>query len=139
LRWEGDDGARCVVLSPQHLVVVVECGDDSGGSGQSAVEFGDLLLGCGQLSAEIMHRDLGLTVRPDATLKQLATQALSDRDREMKAFVVACLSALIADPDGFLEQLNEHWPAAKPRGRPRKATSAMADSDETGEPPRTDR
>ncbi|MFM9499874.1 hypothetical protein ACKI1Q_40620 [Streptomyces galilaeus] len=85
------------------------------------------------------HRDPGLTVRPDATLKQQATQELSDRDREMKAFVVACLSALVADPDGFLEQLNEHWPAEKPRGRPRKATSPMADADETGEPPRTDR
>ena len=78
------------------------------------------------------HRDPGLTVRPDATLKAQATQALSDRDREMKAFVVACLSALVADPDSFLELLNEHWPAEKPRGRPRKSPlpSAGAGTDE---------
>lgn len=85
------------------------------------------------------HKDPGLTVRPDAALKQQATQALSDRDREMKAFVVACLNALVTDPDGFLEQLKEHWPAERPRGRPRNTTSPMGDTAETGEPPRTDR
>ncbi|WP_406490575.1 hypothetical protein OHB06_00855 [Streptomyces sp. NBC_01604] len=81
------------------------------------------------------HRDPRLTVRPDTDLKQQATQALSDRDREMQGFVVACLNALVVDPDGFLERLKEHWPAEKPRGRPRKATSPSADGDETDEAP----
>ncbi|GHE51097.1 hypothetical protein [Streptomyces capitiformicae] len=79
------------------------------------------------------HRDPGLTVRPGADLKQQATQALSDRDREMQGFVVACLTALVADPDGFLERLAEHWPAEKPRGRPRKATSPLAGGDGPGD------
>ncbi|GGX58155.1 hypothetical protein [Streptomyces chartreusis] len=81
------------------------------------------------------HRDPGLTVRPDAALKEQATQALSARNQEMQGFVVACLNALVADPDGFLERLEEHWPADKPRGRPRKATSPSADGDETGDVP----
>ncbi|MEU0896830.1 hypothetical protein [Streptomyces massasporeus] len=81
------------------------------------------------------HRDPGLTVRPATTLKQQATQALGDRDREMQGFVVACLNALVADPDGFLEQLKEHWPSEKPRGRPRKATSPSSDGDETDDAP----
>jgi hypothetical protein len=38
----------------------------------------------------------------------------------MQAFVVACLTALVADPDGFLVQLAGHWPEEKPRGRPRR-------------------
>ncbi|MHA4818768.1 hypothetical protein ACXZ65_30975 [Streptomyces aculeolatus] len=38
----------------------------------------------------------------------------------MRAFVVACLAALVADPDRFLAQLDSHWPEQKPRGRPRR-------------------
>ncbi|MER6187749.1 hypothetical protein [Streptomyces sp. NPDC001652] len=79
------------------------------------------------------HRDpSGLTVRPGAELKQQATDALNDRDREMRAFVVACLNALVADPDAFLERLNEHWPAEKPRGRPRKPTPSQPAPPEQG-------
>ncbi|MFG2681285.1 hypothetical protein [Streptomyces sp. NPDC048392] len=81
------------------------------------------------------HRDPVLNVRPDATLKAQATQALSARNQEMQGFLVACLNALVADPDGFLEQLREHWPAEKPRGRPRKATSPSAEGDETDDAP----
>ncbi|MFJ3310268.1 hypothetical protein ACIPSA_46210 [Streptomyces sp. NPDC086549] len=66
------------------------------------------------------HRDPPLTVRPPATLKADAQKELTNRGREMKAFIVACLNALVADPDGFLNLLNEHWPAETPRGRPRK-------------------
>lgn len=53
----------------------------------------------------------------------------------MQGFLVACLNALVANPDGFLEQLKEHWPAEKPRGRPRKATSPPADGDKTDNAP----
>lgn len=67
------------------------------------------------------HREPGLTVRPPADLKARASTALSDRGKEMQAFITACLRALDADPDGFLAVLTEHWPAPKPRGRPRKS------------------
>lgn len=70
------------------------------------------------------HRDPGLTVRPPAAVKAAAQRELAQRGRETKAFVVACLNALISDPDGFLEHLAEHWPADTPRGRPRKATGS---------------
>ncbi|MEV5721093.1 hypothetical protein AB0L41_45125 [Amycolatopsis mediterranei] len=32
----------------------------------------------------------------------------------MRAFVVACLTALTKDPDRFLEALKPHWPDKKP-------------------------
>ncbi|MFJ4931616.1 hypothetical protein [Streptomyces sp. NPDC088736] len=70
------------------------------------------------------HRDPGLTVRPPAALKTAAQEQLGQRGRETKAFVVACLNALVADPDGFLENLAEHWPAETRRGRPPKETPA---------------
>ncbi|GGP80238.1 hypothetical protein [Streptomyces melanogenes] len=69
------------------------------------------------------HRDPPLTTRPPAALKQQATAALQAHDREMQAFVVACLTALVADPKGFLGQLADHWPPEKPRGRPRKTAA----------------
>ncbi|MFI6771171.1 hypothetical protein [Streptomyces sp. NPDC050355] len=69
------------------------------------------------------HRDPPLTVRPPADLKAEAQAALAARDLEVRAFVVACLNALVADPDQFLSELGTHWPERKPRGRPPKATS----------------
>lgn len=69
------------------------------------------------------HRNPPLTVRPDPDLKAQATTALSDHHREMQAFVVACLRALVSDPDGFLGQLADHWPPESPRGRPRKSAA----------------
>ncbi|MGW7260724.1 hypothetical protein [Streptomyces sp. NPDC054834] len=84
------------------------------------------------------HRDPPLTVRPPATLKADAQKELTDRDREMKAFVVACLNALVADPDSFLNLLNEHWPAETPRGRPRKSPEPQppAHSQPSSPPPK---
>lgn len=73
------------------------------------------------------HRDPGLTVRPPAALKTDAQRELTARNRETKAFVVACLNALVADPDGFLEQLAGHWPAETPRGRPPKTAPPPAE------------
>ncbi|MGW8558128.1 hypothetical protein [Streptomyces tubercidicus] len=64
------------------------------------------------------HRDPALTVRPPATLKGQAQTLLSERQLEVQAFVVACLSALVADPDRFISDLEAHWPEKKPRGRP---------------------
>lgn len=60
-----------------------------------------------------------LTVRPGAEVKAAASRVLSERDLEMRAAIVACLTALAADPDGFVATLAPHWPPPKPRGRAR--------------------
>ncbi|WJV51751.1 hypothetical protein [Streptomyces flavofungini] len=69
------------------------------------------------------HRNPPLTVRPPAALKADAQKKLKDRNRETQAFVIACLNALAADPDGFLDRLAEHWPKDTPRGRPRRTAA----------------
>lgn len=79
------------------------------------------------------HRDPGMTIRPPAELKAAAQTALGDR--EMRAFVVACLAALVADPDRFLAGLDAYWPEKKVRGRPRKAASDPSPADDTAVPP----
>jgi hypothetical protein len=61
----------------------------------------------------------GLTVRPGAEVKAAASKVLAARELEMRGFIVACLAALAADPDGLLAMLAPHWPPPKPRGRPR--------------------
>ncbi|MEV8419217.1 hypothetical protein AB0P45_37520 [Streptomyces niveus] len=78
------------------------------------------------------HRNPALTVRPPADLKKQATKALGDHDREMQAFVVACLSALVDDPDSFLGRLDGHWPPETPRGRPRKTVTPPEASSDRG-------
>ncbi|MEU6003929.1 hypothetical protein [Streptomyces sp. NPDC047197] len=72
------------------------------------------------------HRDPPLAVRPPATLKADAQRALGER--EMQAFVVACLTALVAAPERFLAQLDEHCPEKKPLGRPRRTPPYGEDS-----------
>lgn len=64
------------------------------------------------------HADPALTVRPPAELTAKAKQLLGSRSRQMRGFITACLAALNANPDAFLAQLAEYWPAEKPRGRP---------------------
>jgi hypothetical protein len=81
------------------------------------------------------HRDPGLTVRPPADLKAAAQDALRARGRETRGFVVACLAALVADPDAFLDQLTEHWPADKPRGRPRRPAPPPASTTQDPQTP----
>jgi hypothetical protein len=78
------------------------------------------------------HRDPALTIRPPADLRQAAARELNERNLEVQAFVVACFTALVADPEQFLEELTAHWPDKKPRGRPRKTdeTSTAADPEE---------
>ncbi|WIX85837.1 hypothetical protein [Amycolatopsis sp. DG1A-15b] len=60
------------------------------------------------------HRDPALTVRPPKDLKDDAQAVLSGRKLEMRAFVVACLTALVKDPERFLAALKPHWPDKKP-------------------------
>ncbi|SFW11611.1 hypothetical protein [Amycolatopsis australiensis] len=51
-----------------------------------------------------------LNVRPPAEDLAAAKRILSGRSREIRGFVIACLRALRADPDGFLGQLDQYWP-----------------------------
>ncbi|ASR40007.1 hypothetical protein BAY61_31955 (plasmid) [Prauserella marina] len=60
------------------------------------------------------HREPALTVRPPADLKRDAQATLAERGLQMRAFVVACLAALINDPERFLATLRPHWPDKKP-------------------------
>jgi hypothetical protein len=64
------------------------------------------------------HADQSLTVRVPTTVIVPAKAVLRGHDREMRAFVVACLTALVADLDATLAQLEEYWPSRKLRGRP---------------------
>ncbi|MEU8718237.1 hypothetical protein [Streptomyces sp. NPDC048663] len=74
------------------------------------------------------HREPALTIRPPADLRKAVSGELNERNLEVQAFVVACFNALLADPEGFLGELSEHWPDKKPRGRPRKTDPARTDS-----------
>lgn len=67
------------------------------------------------------HRNPPLTIRPPADLKAQATKALGER--QMQAFLVACLNALVDNPDSFLGSLTAHWPQEAARGRPRKTAT----------------
>lgn len=66
------------------------------------------------------HAEPSLNVRAPAAVLDQARAQLHARNLEMRAFVVACLIALDADPDRMLVTLAEHWPAPKPVGRPRR-------------------
>lgn len=71
------------------------------------------------------HRDKALGVRPPNDIREQAQEQLNQRGREMVGFITACLAALVADPNTFLGQLDAHWQAPKPQGRP------PAESDES--------
>lgn len=64
------------------------------------------------------HLDPGITVRAPAGLKDAARNVLAEHNRELRAFIVACLTALRDDPKHFLPHLDPYWPEPKPRGRP---------------------
>lgn len=68
------------------------------------------------------HREPALTVRPPADLKRDTQVELAGRGLQMRAFVVACLTALKADPEWFLAVLKPHWPDPKPHRGGRPAT-----------------
>jgi hypothetical protein len=69
-----------------------------------------------------------MNVRVPAGLKAGTQQALGDR--ELRAFVLACCTALVADPAAFLAGLEEHWPPPNRIGRPPKATPAVDESEQ---------
>ena len=73
------------------------------------------------LSMSSQHRDPPLNVRPPTADRTAATDALTERGKDMTGFVTACLRALAANPDRLLRQLAPHWPEPKPRGRPPRA------------------
>ncbi|MBC3844559.1 hypothetical protein GXW82_43580 [Streptacidiphilus sp. 4-A2] len=70
-------------------------------------------------SVSSQHRDPSMNVRVPGELKAATQQALGDR--ELRGFVLACCTALVADPPGFLAGLEEHWPPPnRSAGRPRR-------------------
>lgn len=69
---------------------------------------------------EQQSRRQALTVRIPPELKTAALAELDTRGLEQRAFVAAALEALRTDPDSTLRWLAAHWPADKPRGRPRR-------------------
>ncbi|MCV7256964.1 hypothetical protein H7J86_32795 [Mycobacterium hackensackense] len=66
------------------------------------------------------HKDPAMTVRVPPGLKGDARHTLAGRGLELQAFVVACLTALRAEPEQVLAVVEPYWPDPKPRGRPRR-------------------
>lgn len=66
------------------------------------------------------HVDPKLTIRPTEELRRAALDLLKQRGLTAQDFMIACLSALVADPDRQIEAVASHWPEPKTRGRPRK-------------------
>jgi hypothetical protein len=66
------------------------------------------------------HANRALTTRPPEAIRVAAQEALDQRQRQMEAFIAACLTALAADPDRFLADLTAHWPPPRQIGRPRR-------------------
>jgi hypothetical protein len=64
-----------------------------------------------------------MSVRVPADLKAATQRALGER--ELRGFVLACCTALVADPAQFLAGLEEHWPPPNRIGRPPKAGPAV--------------
>jgi len=77
------------------------------------------------------HLNPSLGVRAPAHLREAAAAALakhpisrhddSERRRTLQDLTVAMLTAVTANPDGFLTALTKYWPEEKPKGRPRTA------------------
>lgn len=57
--------------------------------------------------------------------KTAAQQTLRAEGRSFKAFVIACVHALLSDPQRFLSTLDGHWPEEGKPGRPQKATRPL--------------
>lgn len=66
------------------------------------------------------QKDLPTTIRIPGHLKDSSKRILTERDRTIKAFVIACFSAFEDDPERVLKRLKAHWPEPKRPGRPRK-------------------
>jgi hypothetical protein len=68
------------------------------------------------------HNEAVLGVRATRDDREAAKAALKEKRWNLQEFVTACLRAVVADPATLLTLLEAHRPAAKPVGRPRKAT-----------------
>lgn len=66
------------------------------------------------------HADPALTVRPPAGVKTAAQAVLRAHDRDMRAFITACLTAVATDSDTMFAALAAYWPPPKRLGRPRR-------------------
>jgi hypothetical protein len=70
------------------------------------------------------HRLKPKAFRPEPDEYDDAMKVLNEQDREMDAFVRACLRLLRDKPTALLALLSPYWPPPKPRGRPRKTPPA---------------
>jgi hypothetical protein len=66
------------------------------------------------------HRLRPKAFRPDPDEYDDAMKVLKAENREMDAFVRACLRLLRDKPGDLLALLAPYWPPPKPRGRPTK-------------------
>jgi hypothetical protein len=64
------------------------------------------------------HRLQPRSFRPEPDEYAAAQAELVARERQMDAFLRACLRALRRDPDRFLAVLAPVWPSPNPTGRP---------------------
>lgn len=68
------------------------------------------------------HVDPKLTIRPTEELRRAVVDLLKQRGLTAQEYVIACLAALVAEPDRQIEAVARHWPEPKPKGRPHKKT-----------------
>lgn len=76
------------------------------------------------------HLDPKLTVRPTEELRQAVLEQLRRRGLTAQDYVIACLAALVADPDWQIKVVEPFWPEPKRMGRPPKKREA--DDEEPG-------
>ncbi|MBA8827757.1 hypothetical protein FHX42_005164 [Saccharopolyspora lacisalsi] len=70
------------------------------------------------------HRDPAITLRVSREIHDAAAARLDELGRTKSAFVQACMTALVADPDTVLPLLEPHWPEPKRWGRPRRSAGS---------------
>lgn len=66
------------------------------------------------------HENPGVLARPAKTLKEQAKRVLAEQGWTMNEFLIACLAALVRNPQGMLRRLGAHRPPRR-RGRPRRS------------------
>lgn len=76
------------------------------------------------------HVDPKLTIRPPAEMRREVLRILRERGLTAQDYVLACLAALVDDPDWQIKVVEPHWPPPKPKGRPPKRDTGGHGRDE---------
>ena len=71
------------------------------------------------------HANPTLTVRPPVEVYETAKALLGDEGREVRDFVVACLTTLTKEPETMISTVARHWPPPARRGRPTGKTNII--------------